>query len=450
MPHTDRLGLPLTTRSDAAAAAYRDGIDLMLSAWPGADDALDRAMAADPRFAMAHAARARVHFNSAQPAEAKARIAIAQSLSGEDLTPRERSHIDTLALGMSGQATKCLTATLAHLDTWPSDAVILSLPMGAFGLYAFSGMAEHNQARVDLSERHAAAYGDDWWFGTYRGWSHTENGNAMLGRDLTQRALDKRPANANAAHALAHAMFELGAMAEADAFIARWLPTYDHRGTLYGHIFWHQALAALHEGDAARALQIYSEHLQPMVSEAIPLVATTDCASLLWRMRLYGHDVPQRLWTDLAVYAESKFPQPGVSFADVHMAFLAVATGNTSGFATRLADLDARLANGKLPAGAVVPALYRATQAFADGDPATCVRILKPLAGDIVRIGGSHAQREVIEEMLLVALLADGAADDALPLLDRRIHHASSQRDIRWRADAARAAQQTADRTRHV
>jgi hypothetical protein len=56
----DRYGLALSTSSEAAAA-YRDGIDLMLSAWPGAAEAFDAAIAADSDFALAHAARARLH-----------------------------------------------------------------------------------------------------------------------------------------------------------------------------------------------------------------------------------------------------------------------------------------------------------------------------------------------------------------------------------------------------
>jgi hypothetical protein len=55
----DRYGLALSTSSEAAAA-YRDGIDLMLSAWPGAAEAFDAAIAADSDFAQAHAARARL------------------------------------------------------------------------------------------------------------------------------------------------------------------------------------------------------------------------------------------------------------------------------------------------------------------------------------------------------------------------------------------------------
>jgi len=34
----DRYGLALSTSSETAAAAYRDGVDLMLSAWTGAEE----------------------------------------------------------------------------------------------------------------------------------------------------------------------------------------------------------------------------------------------------------------------------------------------------------------------------------------------------------------------------------------------------------------------------
>lgn len=438
MSHSDRYGLALSTTSDTAAAAYRKGVDLLLSAWPGADAAFDRALAADPNFALAHAARARIDFTYAQSEKAIARIMTARRLASINATSREISHIETLAFGMQGQSAKSLAAALAHVDQWPRDALILSLPLGAFGLFAFSGMANHDQARVALCERHAGHYGDDWWFLTSRGWSHTENGNVAFGRDLTERALNQRRANANAAHALAHAMFEDGSTAAADAFIADWLPSYERRGILFGHIYWHQALAALEHDDAERALAIYSDQLQPDVSAAVPLNIMTDCTSLLWRLRLSGHEVPADLWNDIATFAERTFPQSGVTFADTHMALVTGATSNFASLDSRIAALDQRLADGKLSAGAVVPMICRATRAFAAGDHATCVRLLEPIAADVVRIGGSHAQREVFEDMLLVALIKSGANKRALSILDRRLHHRTSIRDNKWRTEAMR------------
>ena len=39
MAHQDRYGLTLSTASAAAADAYREGVDLLLAAWPGAAEA---------------------------------------------------------------------------------------------------------------------------------------------------------------------------------------------------------------------------------------------------------------------------------------------------------------------------------------------------------------------------------------------------------------------------
>lgn len=434
MAHHDRYGLPLSTSSDTAAAAYREGVDLMFSAWPGVGDALDKAIAADPDFALAHIARARHHFVYADVKAAQAAVARARELVARNGTAREKSHVETLALGMESQSAKSLAMALAHLEEWPRDAMIFVLPMGAFGLFAFSGMADHDQARVDLSEKLAKHYGDDWFFLTYLGWSHTENGNVGHGRALTQRGFEGRNANANAVHALAHAMFEDGSGDDAEALISQWLPSYHRTGLLHGHISWHQALVFLERGDLARALDIYAERVQPKVTTAPPMNSVTDGASLLWRCLAYGHDVPKEIWADAAAHAERSFPKAGIPFVDMHMALVAAATGNKAGLAQRIADLEKRLADGKLAPGLVLPAICRAVHAFGDGDYGGCVRILEPVAADVVRMGGSHAQREIVEDTLLVAFIKAGEAAKAGELLDRRLHRRPSPRDARWRA----------------
>jgi hypothetical protein len=82
----------------------------------------------------------------------------------------------------------------------------------------------------------------------------------------------------------------------------------------------------------------------------------------------------------------------------------------------------------------VVPALCRAALRFAEGDHAGCARLLEPVAADVARIGGSGAQREMFEDMLLLAWMRAGEAAKAAGLLDRRLHRRPSARDARWRA----------------
>ena len=134
----DRYDLPLTTASDRAAAHYRDGVDCMLSAWHGAEDAFDRAIGEDPDFALAHIARARVHQLNMQGTEARAKAAHARQLAAK-ATPRESQHIEIMAAVIEGNPRLAVTAAEAHLDEYPRDALVLSMLLGAFGLYAFSG-----------------------------------------------------------------------------------------------------------------------------------------------------------------------------------------------------------------------------------------------------------------------------------------------------------------------
>jgi hypothetical protein len=437
MTFEDRYGLPVSASNEAAAGAYRQGMDLMLSAWPGASQALDRAIEADPDFALAQAARSRAHLIYAEMQPAREKAATARQLVARNGTAREKSHVEILALTTEGQPVKALELTLAHLQHWPRDALIMSLPLGAFGLFAFSGMADHDQARVDLCERHQRHYDDDWWFLTNLGWSHTENGNVDAGRRITQRAFDRRRENANAVHALAHAMFEDGSTDDAEALIAGWLPIYHRSGLLHGHVSWHEALLALEKGDTVRAGAIYAERIQPRINPAPPINVMTDGVSLLWRLQASGHPVSREAWLDLSEHAVRWFPKSGNSFVDVHMALLAAMAGNGSALEQRIAELDARRHQGRLPAGTVVPDICRAARAFAEEDYPQCAGILEPASREVVRIGGSHAQREMIEDMLLVAQMKAGEAAKARDLLDRRLHRRPSLRDARWRATVA-------------
>ena len=430
---TDAYDLPLSTGSQVAAERYREGIALMLSAWPNAPGFLEAAVEADPGFALAHAALARLDAFAARPVEAMKRIALAARLAEQGASERERSHVEALALSIAGRTQKALAHALEHADRWPRDTVVLGLPLGAFGLFAFSGMANHDQARVDLCERHARHFAaNDWWFLTYHGWSLAENGEFSRGRAMLERAYELRAANANGVHALLHAMFESGAHLEAEALIGAWLPSYDRAGLLHGHISWHAALSALERGDAAAAMAIYLGSVQPSVSQGAPINVVTDGASLLWRMDAYGHAVGEQPWRGLADYALAAFPKPGHAFTDAHMAMIEAATQDDAAINRRCEALEDMISAGGHLAGPVVPALCRAASAFRSGDFAECVTLMSPVLDDVARLGGSGAQREVFEDTLLIALMRSGEVVRAKSLLDQRLHRRPSTRDRKW------------------
>ena len=54
----------------------------------------------------------------------------------------------------------------------------------------------------------------------------------------------------------------------------------------------------------------------------------------------------------------------------------------------------------------------------------------------IWRLGGSDAQREVVEDTLIAALLAAGRFDEARPVIDRRLDRRTCRRDEAFLAAA--------------
>jgi tetratricopeptide (TPR) repeat protein len=122
---TDRYGLPLSTTSSAARDAYVEGCEAKLTMYPGALEAFDRAIAADPGFALAHAAKAHALLERGDAAAARTSMAAANSLIA-GLSAREDSHIAFFDLLSAGDTEAALSALAAHLNAWPRDALVLA------------------------------------------------------------------------------------------------------------------------------------------------------------------------------------------------------------------------------------------------------------------------------------------------------------------------------------
>jgi uncharacterized protein HemY len=134
----------------------------------------------------------------------------------------------------------------------------------------------------------------------------------------------------------------------------------------------------------------------------------------------------------VAAFAARTFPRAGITFGDVHCALAYAAAGDREALTQLTIQLRERLAQGKVPASEVVPALVEALAAFARGDYESTVRYLEPVADQVVRVGGSNAQREVFEDTLLQAYLRAGRYVQAESLLRKRLAQRPSIRDTLW------------------
>ena len=432
MALTDRFDLPLAAASELAVAEYVEALDLLLSANTGAAARLERVLAADPDFALAHIAHARLLQLQARSGEARAAAERAKSLAAR-ASVREQRHVAVVALAIGGDAPRALAAVREHAADYPRDALPLSLALGVFGLLGFSGRRDHHEAQLALLEELAPHWPEDWWFLGYLGWARIETGAVAAGTRLVERSLALNPRNAHGAHQRAHGFFEMGDSEGGAAFIADWLGGYERAGHLHCHLSWHLALFELARGNTERAMATYRDAIRPAVALSAPMLSLADSASFLWRWQLYGAmPMPAYDWAEVAAHACRHFPRASLAFADLHAALAEAAIGDDEAVRGRVAGLRGLAGEGRLPPGEAAPALCEGVLAVARDDPAEAVRILETALGDLPRIGGSHAQREVFEDTLIVAAMRSRQSEKAAVLLQARLARRPSQRDREW------------------
>jgi len=429
----DRYGYELSTASAAAAEAYMEAIDAALAFNSGIEEGLREAIAADPGFALAHVALARqVQLAGDVKTAARHKELAVELVAGA--TRRERQHVEALVPALEGDGARALELMREHLAEFPRDAYILFQVIGPFGLVAFGGSEDWRRETFELLDPMAGDYGDDWWFLTTHAFAHNELAHFEEAMRLGRRSLDLYARQGNGAHTMAHVLFETGDVAGGEAFLGSWLPGYERAATIFSHLAWHQALFALQSGKAADVLAIYARDLAPGVCPGTPVIAIADAASLLWRCDLYGVERPPETRRELSAFATAAFPRAGITFADLHCALALAAAGDGERLDRLIAELRERERDGKQPAGPVVTALAEAIADFAAGDYERVVDRLLPVRPQVVRVGGSNAQREVFEDTLLEACIRAGRFEAAQPILAERLERRPSERDRRMLA----------------
>ena len=156
----------------------------------------------------------------------------------------------------------------------------------------------------------------------------------------------------------------------------------------------------------------------------IPLNVMTDSVAILYRASLAGEAIPKSRWKQISDYALKMFPNPGLAFADAHAALAHAMAGKRD-------RLETIIEGARGPAGHVVAAIGRAFRGFADGDPEAAISNLTGIMAEHERIGGSRAQRDLIEFALAKALVDVGRSDEAKRMLDMHRPHTSHDHAIK-------------------
>lgn len=393
-----------------------EGCDLVLTQWPGAVAAFDRALAADADFALAHAGRARALQMAGDMVAARAAVATAQAL--DNVPERDARHIEVFHLMLSGAMGAAFTKVQQHVAVWPRDALIAATSANQTGLIGMSGRAGREQYQLDFLVALAPHYGDDWWFNGHYAMALSELGHQAEARPRIERSIADQPRNAGAAHSLTHFYYENDDAEAAIAFLCAWLADYPRDGGLYVHLHWHLALVYLSQGRIEECFRLFDEVFAAADYRGPLLVKMLDAPSFLWRAELAGHPRDTERWKTVRDFAQRTFPNPGIAFADWHIALTDAVAGDD--IEPRAEQIEMLAKSGRYPAGATVPAAARGFAAFQRGDHVTAIKQLESMISERERLSGSRAQLDLVEFTLLKSYLATGRTDDAHRLISAR------------------------------
>ncbi len=415
----DRYDLPLSTTSAAARDAYVQGCDLALTLYPGAVDAFDRAIAADPGFALAPAGKAQVLLREGNVPAARLALAAAKDVA-TGLPAREASHIAFLELVFAGRTDAAITALNEHLASWPRDALVLSTAANPNGLIGASGRIGQKHQIAALLDSLAPHYGDDFWFLAHHGMALSEDGQLAAARAKAERSVAINSHNAYGTHTFAHVCYESGDPDPARAYLSSWLATYPRDGFFHGHLSWHLSLFELQAGNWAEASRLYQDAFALDRHSGGPQQQMSDATAFLWRSELAGHPRDAAAWRAMYEYGNRALPQPGSGLADLHVILALAVMGDDAALDARARQMEAMAREGRYPSGSYLPSLSRGILAFERGDFSTAIDALAPLAGQNERIGGSRAQHDLIDFTLLKAYLEADRPEEARSLLSAR------------------------------
>lgn len=407
----DVRGNPVSTRSAAALEACEQALWRMMSFYGTPLDDLDRAATADPGWCLPPLMKAGFLFSLTEPSvlpDARALLATAQRLASAS-TPSERAHLAALTALSAGD----WDGACAH---W--HGVLLRQPRDALALQWAHLFDFYRGDLANLEERVARVL---------PAWPESDPlhpyllGIHAFGLEENQRYDDAEACGRQALaggtrvpwaiHAVGHVMEMQGRYREGSDWMSSWQPVWSTGNGFAGHLGWHAALFALEGLDGAAALRHFDAHLA-----ADPLQITLqrlDAAALLWRMHLLGMDTGPR-WAALAAGWDFSDAAAGhYPFNDLHGLLALIGQGDIAcadAWARRVARGAERAgASARAVACAVGGPLMRGVLAFARGRHDEAVEALASARASAQRVGGSHAQRDLIDQTLMAA--AAGARD---------------------------------------
>jgi hypothetical protein len=425
MAHPDARGNPCSSGSSVARDAVETALWRMMSFYepPLAD--LDAAIAADPAWALPHVMKAGFLTSLTEPSllgDTEVHLAAARALL-RHATPRERAHFDAVQATLEGRW---------HHACRIWDTLLVEHPRDALALQWVQLWDFYRGDTTSLRQRPARALPQwdeaDRLYGcvlALYAFGLEENNLYPQAEEAGRRALAADARVPWAVHAVAHVMEMQGRFEEGAAWLRQHQEAWGQGNGFACHLWWHKALFRLEALDTAGALRLLDSHLSG--SNLQVTLNRVDAASLLWRLHLLGEDVHAASAALLLGWAVEDGDAGHYAFNDVHLVLALIGAGEVAraeAWLARCAEralspADAGRSNHLMAREVGLP-LMRGLLALARGDADGAADLIAPVRSMANRLGGSHAQRDLIDQTLLAAAARGGRRSLGRALLNER------------------------------
>jgi hypothetical protein len=333
------------------------------------------------------------------------------------VSERERLYLWSISTWCAGDFGMSMAAHKALAQKYPRDLAAAKLGQTrAFQLGDSAGILALGEAVLPANEENHYVHG-------MVAFGYEECHRLREAEAAGRKATEMQRRDPWAHHSVAHVMETQGRVDEGLAWMLGLADTWeDCNSFMYTHNWWHVGLFHLDRDDHAAALEVFDTRVWNRVKEYSQ--DQVNAVSLLARIELRGVDVGAR-WADVASYLAGRTEEHVDPFLDLHYLYGLVRGGRDAETGQMLQSLAAHAAQVK-PVQQVmwqqvaVPAA-RALVLHAIGRHDDAADLLGAVLPVLHRIGGSHAQRDLFEQIHLDALIRAGRFEPARAIVDRRL-----------------------------
>ncbi|XP_040894712.1 tetratricopeptide repeat protein 38 [Toxotes jaculatrix] len=411
-------GLEMSTSSNEACKLY-DAILTQYVKWRndetvgGFEGCISAIRAADPNFVMGHvistglelvATTSSLRLNEDLASAVRRTVELANS---QDISPRERLHVKAMELFSHGNFPRASEVWEDILVDHPTDMLALKFSHDA---YFYMGAQTHMRDSVARVLPHWKPHTPLYRYlkGMYS-FGLLETRYYDQAEKVAMEGLTQAPDDAWSVHSVAH-VYEMKAEVDKGLkFMESREKDWQVSDVLASHNYWHWALYFIEKGQYEAALQIYDSQIFRRCKASGSMLDIVDACSMLCRLEMEGVCVKDR-WRELLQVTQPHTDDHVTLFNDFH--FLMVSLGaKESETSRRLVEGLQELAkepgdNHQLQlAGTIGVPMCQAMMEYDRGNYGGTVELLYPLRYRIVEIGGSDAQRDLFNQLLIHAAM---------------------------------------------